>query len=145
MNPRGTSRRIAGELRERVVSGRLASGAFLPSEGMLSEEFGASRGTVRSALAILTGEGLIESVRGRGRRVVGEPQVIEGSNAYEKIALDLKARVAEGEFSADEPLPSEAELVAAYGVSRNTVRRAYRSLTEDGIVFVRQGAGAFLR
>ena len=48
-----------------------------------------------------------------------------------------------GEFGADDPLPSEAALVAEYGVSRNTVRRAYRVLVDAGRVVVRHGAGAY--
>lgn len=143
MAPRGTYRQIAVDLRLRVASGELAPGAMVPSELALVEQHGVSRGTVRSALALLVDEGLIEVVPGQGRRVVGPAGDVKPSTAYERIAADLRQRLESGEFPADVPLPSEAQVVAEYGVSRNTARRAYQSLVEAGAVVVRHGAGAF--
>lgn len=145
MAPRGTFRKIADDLRRQVAAGDLLPGALVPSELALVEKHQVSRGTVRSALAVLVEEGLIEVVPGQGRRVVGEspPGGAGPTTAYEKIAADLQDRMTAGEFSADSPLPSEAALVAQYQVSRNTVRRAYRQLVEAGAVVVRHGAGAF--
>jgi DNA-binding GntR family transcriptional regulator len=117
---------------------------MVPSELALGEQYDVARGTVRSALAVLLNEGLIEVVPGQGRRVTGGPASAgEPATAYGQIARELQARLDAGEFSPAEPLPSEAALVAEYGVSRNTVRRAYRYLVEIGAVVVRQGAGAF--
>ena len=90
MAPRGTYRRIADSLRRRVGSGELAPGAMVPSELALVEQHGVSRGTVRSALALLVDEGLIEVVPGQGRRVVGNPTSIEPTTAYERIAAVLR-------------------------------------------------------
>jgi DNA-binding GntR family transcriptional regulator len=64
-------------------------------------------------------------------------------SAYERIAAELSARVAAGEFGTNDPLPSEAALVEAHGVSRNTVRRAYKQLADAGVVVIKQGAGAY--
>jgi DNA-binding GntR family transcriptional regulator len=116
---------------------------MVPSELTLVERHGVSRGTVRSALSLLVDEGLVEVVPGQGRRVVGEGTPAEPVTAYERIADALRQRLDAGEFAAGTPLPSEAELVAEYGVSRNTVRRAYQQLAEAGAVVVRHGAGAF--
>jgi GntR family transcriptional regulator len=58
--------KIAQELSKRITSGQLKPGELLPSEGDLCEEFGASRGPVRQAIATLRSEGLVSS--GRGRR-----------------------------------------------------------------------------
>lgn len=143
MAPRGTYRQIADDLRRRVGSGELAPGTMVPSELMLVEQHGVSRGTVRSALAILVDEGLIEVVPGQGRRVVGDSASAEPTTAYERIAAELRSRLDAGEFQADTPLPSEAELMTEYEVSRNTVRSAYRRLVESGVVVIRHGAGAF--
>lgn len=101
-----------------------------------------SRGTVRAALAILIEEGLIEVVPGIGRRVVGAGRR-EPSTAWEQVADDLRMRLNTTGYSSSTPLPSEAELAAQHGVSRNTVRRAYRELVNEGLVIVRHGAGAF--
>lgn len=143
MAPRGTYRQMADDLRRRIGSGDLAPGAMVASELTLVEQHGVSRGTVRSALAMLVDEGLVEVVPGQGRRVVGEATQVEPATAYERIAEALRQRLDAGEFAAGTPLPSEADLVAEYGVSRNTARRAYQHLAEAGAVVVRHGAGAF--
>ncbi|MBO0825609.1 MAG: GntR family transcriptional regulator [Actinobacteria bacterium] len=57
--------RVADELRGRIDRGELLPGTALPSEARLCEEFGASRGTIRSALAALRREGLIDGGQGR--------------------------------------------------------------------------------
>src|SRR5215471_21636522 len=57
--------RVADELRGRINRGELVPGAALPSEAQLCEQFGASRGTIRSALATLRREGLIDGSQGR--------------------------------------------------------------------------------
>lgn len=116
---------------------------MVPSELMLVEQHGVSRGTVRSALALLVDEGLIEVVPGQGRRVVGDAASVKPTTAYERIALALRQRLEAGEFADGNPLPSESQLVAEYGVSRNTARRAYQHLAESGAVVIRHGAGAF--
>ncbi len=43
-----------------------------------------------------------------------------------------------------ERVPSEAELIAAYGVSRITVRQAFDLLVQDGLVYRRRGSGTFV-
>lgn len=143
MAPRGTFRQIADQLRDLIRDGSLKPGAMVPSELTLVEQHGVARGTVRSALALLVEEGLIVVVPGQGRRVAGEPTDCEPSTAYERIAADLASRVGAGEFGPDDLLPSEAALVVEYGVSRSTVRRAYRVLADDGVVVIRHGSGAF--
>ncbi|MDN5757170.1 MAG: GntR family transcriptional regulator [Tomitella sp.] len=143
MAPRGTYRQIAAELRRRIGSGELLPGVLMASEMVLVQEYGVSRGTVRSALALLVDEGLVEVIPGQGRRVVGQAISAEPLTAYERIARELQRRLDAGEFGPHAPLPSEAELVAQYGVSRNTARRAYQHLAESGAVVIRHGAGAF--
>jgi DNA-binding GntR family transcriptional regulator len=142
--PRGTYRRIADDLRRRLAAGELAPGELVPSELALVEQHRVSRGTVRAALALLVEEGLIEPVPGQGRRVVGSSEGRALTTTYERIAAELRRRIEAGDFPNDSPLPSEADLVAEYGVSRNTARRAYRHLVDAGVVVVRHGAGAFL-
>lgn len=41
-------------------------------------------------------------------------------------------------------MPSEAELVAEYGVSRITARKSIGLLREEGVVYTRQGQGSFI-
>jgi GntR family transcriptional regulator len=63
--------RIESALRERIRSGHYAPMSSFPTEEMLREEFGVSRGTVRLALDALRREGLIVSYAGRGTLVTG--------------------------------------------------------------------------
>ena len=63
---------------------------------------------------------------------------------YRTIADDLRRRVAAEEFAAGRLLPSEAELSAAYGASRVTVRKALEELRAEGLVDSRQGFGWFV-
>ncbi|GAB3043475.1 GntR family transcriptional regulator [Sediminivirga luteola] len=60
--------RVADRLRQAIVAGEFAPRQRL-IESDLIEMFGASRGAVRSALAVLAVEGLVERIRNRGARV----------------------------------------------------------------------------
>ena len=59
-------RQIAQELKRDIESGTYANGDPFPSETTLREYYGVSRVTIRSALALLQKEGLIERHRGSG-------------------------------------------------------------------------------
>jgi GntR family transcriptional regulator len=59
-------RHIADDLRGKITSGELAPNAKLPTEGELSDQYEASRNTVREAIRRLTDEGLLESRPGQG-------------------------------------------------------------------------------
>jgi GntR family transcriptional repressor for pyruvate dehydrogenase complex len=50
---------VADQLREAVLDGTLSSGAVLPSERELTEQFGVSRTSVREALRALQAQGLV--------------------------------------------------------------------------------------
>ncbi|SDE16011.1 GntR family transcriptional regulator [Rhodospira trueperi] len=58
--------RLRDALAERIGSGRIAPGERLPSERALSQEMGIARMTVRDALLLLQGEGLIYREDRRG-------------------------------------------------------------------------------
>jgi GntR family transcriptional regulator len=64
---------IADELRRRVQVGDLGTAKVLPSESELSEQYAASRVTVRRALEILRDEGLVDSRQGFGWFVPSDP------------------------------------------------------------------------
>src|SRR4051812_20233998 len=59
----------------------------------------------------------------------------------QSIAAQLMASVAAGEYRVGDKLPPERELMAAFGVGRNTVREAIQSLVARGICEVRPGRG----
>ncbi|MBA3304215.1 MAG: GntR family transcriptional regulator, partial [Acidimicrobiia bacterium] len=64
---------IAADLRRSVESGELVAGRVLPSEAELSDRHRASRVTVRRALEVLRGEGLVDARQGFGWFVASPP------------------------------------------------------------------------
>lgn len=68
---------LAGILREQILEGHMHEGSDLPSERDLGSHAGLSRATVREALRILEGEGLITTRTGRN----GGSAVVRPSSA----------------------------------------------------------------
>ena len=62
---------------------------------------------------------------------------------YTRVKQHLKDGLAKGQWPAGALMPSEAELVAQFGVSRMTVNRALRELQAEGLVERTQGVGTF--
>lgn len=76
-----------------------------------------------------------------------EPFTVEHDSpltAWGQVHRDIRRRIDVGEFAPGSRIPSEAELVARYGVSRVTVRRAIEALGSDGYVHSRRGSGTFV-
>lgn len=65
---------IYRSLRAKIADGSFPVGAFLPSELSLIDEFSCSRMTARKAISLLANEGLVQSIKGRGVRVISSPQ-----------------------------------------------------------------------
>jgi GntR family transcriptional repressor for pyruvate dehydrogenase complex len=65
---------VADQMRQWILSGVVAVGDQLPTEGALAERFGTSRSTVREALRLLSSENLITTRPGaRGGSRVSQP------------------------------------------------------------------------
>ena len=62
---------------------------------------------------------------------------------FARIKQHLKEGLAAGRWPPGALMPSEAELVALFGVSRMTVNRALRELQAQGLVQRSQGVGTF--
>lgn len=58
----------------------------------------------------------------------------------ELVALDLRRRIIRNELAEGEQLPSEAVLMAQYGVSRPTLREAFRVLEAESLVVIQRGS-----
>lgn len=63
---------------------------------------------------------------------------------YERIARELAGEIRSKRLPPFAKLPSEAQLMERFGVSRVTVRQALRKLAEAGLVISRQGKGVFV-
>ena len=65
--------------------------------------------------------------------------------AYLQVRDQISAAIARGALPAGHALPSERDLAADLGLSRMTVRRAFRELEHDELVEPRHGSGTYVR
>jgi DNA-binding FadR family transcriptional regulator len=110
---------VMRELIEAVVGGEYAEGTWMPSEPMLRERFGASRGVLREALRGLEERGLVAVHPGRG-------QAVRQREEWDTRAADvLRACIARG--------PDPAVFAQAFD-ARAVVEREAASRTSTGAV-----------
>jgi len=68
----------------------------------------------------------------------------QGSLLYSVVETVLAGEITNGELKAGDQLPTEDRLIARFGVSRITVRRAIQNLVNRGLVEIRRGKGTFV-
>ncbi|MFR9777950.1 winged helix-turn-helix domain-containing protein [Micromonospora sp. MS34] len=62
----------------------------------------------------------------------------------QRIAQDIRDKIASGEYAPGDKLPSLRELIAHYGVSAEPVRSALLILQAEGLVEGHQGKGIYV-
>jgi len=65
---------------------------------------------------------------------------VRAPKTAELISSYLRRQIVRGELKPRDALPSEAELMAQFGVSRPTLREAFRILETENLITVRRGA-----
>ena len=75
----------------------------------------------------------------RARTLAGSPLPAP----YSRVLHHLKTGLGQGHWPSGARMPSEAALVAQFGVSRMTVNRALRELQAEGLITRVQGLGTF--
>jgi LacI family transcriptional regulator len=70
---------------------------------------------------------------------------MNASLKHRVISRQLTTEIIAGKYSKTARLPSEAQLVKRFGVSRPTVGRAMRELQEQGLIERRAGSGTYIR
>jgi GntR family transcriptional regulator len=63
--------------------------------------------------------------------------------AYQTLREQLRNEIAAGQYRDGARLPTESELVAHHGLSRQTVRRAFQDLVAEGVVYRVPGRGTY--
>jgi GntR family transcriptional regulator, transcriptional repressor for pyruvate dehydrogenase complex len=67
-----------------------------------------------------------------------------GRNLAERVAGEFTGEIRQGKLRPGDRLPTEAEVVRRYGVSRTVVREALSQLQAAGLVETRHGVGTFV-
>ncbi len=76
---------IVDQIKQRIKSGELDSGMFLPKEVDFAKEFGVTRSTLRNALQVLEREGFIERRRSKGTMIA--PKVRHNKHLRAELAV----------------------------------------------------------
>jgi len=66
------------------------------------------------------------------------------SPLYSRVETVLASEIDNGDLKVGDQLPTEDRLIARFGVSRITVRRAIQNLVSRGLVEIRRGKGTFV-
>jgi GntR family transcriptional regulator len=105
---------IMRDLKEQIVSGKLAPGDQMPSEAEHTRRFGVSRVVIRQALGMLQEEGLVVRVKGKGTFVsdaVAEDATPRVSGSLEDlIHIGSDTRIEVVEFRLVKATPDLAEV-----------------------------------
>jgi DNA-binding FadR family transcriptional regulator len=72
---------------------------------------------------------------------------VGSGRAFDSISEQIRAKMAEGKLQPGSRMPPERLLAAQFGVSRNTLREALRSLENSGVLVLKRGAqsGAYIK
>lgn len=129
-----TSRRlvVADDLRRHITTGRIGPGERLPSESALADRYKVSTATLRSALAMLQGEGLVEKIHGKGnfvRRPLRKVTYVGGWGTLDpRAAADVDLRVT----VRTTVLPARGHLTALLKVDDGSPLTEYLRLSYEG-------------
>lgn len=63
---------------------------------------------------------------------------------YEDVIEQMEKIIFEGNLSSGDLLPTERELAQSFGISRGTLREAFRILEREGLIETRPGGGRFV-
>jgi GntR family transcriptional regulator len=84
---------------------------------------------------------VLQSTGDHGLAIVTPANTKASQTKRRQLADALEQEIASGRWPVQTPLPSENQLVAHYGVSRQTVRSAISTLQQKGLVATRHGLG----
>lgn len=123
--------------RRHVSSGQWRTGDQIPTVEDLAEQYGVARATVRQALGILEGEGLIERFRAKGTFVTYQPQ----EQIWCEVETDWKGLLRSREGAVIEVLSEQAgqqppALMHAIGERARSYHHVTRRHSRDGAPFL---------
>lgn len=84
---------------------------------------------------------------GQGRSASFRSMIIDRESPvppHKQIAQDLRRQIADGTIPPGRAIPSMVQLEERYGVARDTIRKATRTLKDEGLVETVNGLGIFV-
>jgi DNA-binding GntR family transcriptional regulator len=154
-------------LRGRIEDGTYPVGSVFPARRLFVEELEVSRSTVDSACRALAEEGYLLCFPGRGRgtlvldplrpptgpevlaRTDGDRQEMwsrQGStqDTVDRIAAEIRKRIADGTYSPGARIPSVAQLAPDFGARTWLVREALAVLKKERLLYSHNPYGHFV-
>lgn len=131
--------KIFKDLETQILAGKLGPGDYLPTEFDLAQHYAASRDTVRKALKLLTEEGLIEKMQGRGTQVTQRQRVnfpVSELTSYQELVQTLGMHSVTKLISMDKVIIDD-QLSHLTGFAKNAITwRITRQRVVDGTAAV---------
>ncbi|MFJ1564613.1 winged helix-turn-helix domain-containing protein [Streptomyces erythrochromogenes] len=122
---------LADDLRERIRSGKLATGAALPSTQELITSSGASSTVVKNAVSLLRAEGYVVGHQGKGVFAQFPPQLADHSQGAADWALPLLLAGLEVESALRESLSKGGSDSADSEAALEHWRKAFDNLPDS--------------
>ena len=115
-------RQIADLIRLSISNGDHDRTGLLPPETVLAGQFGVNRHTVRSALAALAEEGLVQAIQGRGTMIRRKERLSFPISRRTRFSQGLgdQARDIEVKLLARDTVPADADVAAGLGIATAT-------------------------
>lgn len=119
-------RKIADDVKDRILDGAYAAGSLLPSRRDLAKLYGVDVNTIQKSVKLLEEEGLVSTQGWRGtfvRETRDAPKVLEAPNAIREIVGDRRLSVGivtclNPELEANEPREIPASLTVIEEIER---------------------------
>jgi GntR family transcriptional repressor for pyruvate dehydrogenase complex len=121
-----TASALADVLRERILAGDVSEGTALPPERTMVDETGLGRGSVREALRVLEGEGLIRTKTGRN------------GGTFTTLPSERGMARSVSQFVRGRRVPIRALLEARTAIEPDLAYLAARNRTADDIALIAQ-------
>ncbi|MCV9966256.1 phosphonate metabolism transcriptional regulator PhnF [Pararhizobium sp. BT-229] len=115
-------RQIADLIRLSISNGDYDQTGMVPPEIVLASQFGVNRHTVRSALAALAEEGLVQAIQGRGTIIQRKERLSFPISRRTRFSQGLggQAKETEARLLAEATLPAAGEVAVGLGITAGT-------------------------